>query len=810
VPQLPRLARLVRVHRSLAAAAALLLLLLAASVAAAGGDGWVALGPDGPSSGTLVADQSTAGSVYLLSGKTLYHSADSGGTWEFAGGGLSDTYRIDQLVSDPQTPGTVYAGGAPGLRKSTNWGRTWQTLDLGDAAANAAEVPLVTVDPSTPGTVYAFLTTPGIYKSSDGGETWRKTSGGLPAEPGGASELFFSALAVDPAATANVYVAHNATVYRSPDGGATWTAQGSVAGAVNRLTFEPGDPSVLVSWGSGGVERSTDLGRTWSRSAGGGAVALDWRVPGLMYGGVSAEIHGGPRDGSFSLIRSTDGGATWTIGERVFPPYLRSLAFDPHDPDTVYLTTADRLFVSRDAAATFVERQLPKTAEVGGLAIDPGAPRTVYASTRGGLFKSVDAGGAWTRLAPSLRPLMMPSAGVAVDASDSDRVLLATDGGVAATEDGGATWRLAGPYPGAGSTLSVAFAPSAPQTVYASSGGRVYASVDGGATWGGGAAAGPNDSFGPTRMAVDPGDPRTVYSGSSLGGVWKFTDGAQTAEQILQVPPDTLGPFALHAFAAGPARSGVVYAEFSTIRGPVIATNGTRGGEPVACTPPIVSTRFSDFTSLAVAADGTIYLGSPRGVYASDDCLEWRLLPGSPEDTTILAFDPVRASTVYAGTSSRGVLRLGDASPNPPRAPEPATPPAAGPGPVDPGTPVVITMPVSSPGAGLPRVSLLPVRPPVVVSASVRSVPAPRAARFEAAVAWRYLLRTRVRRGAARVVRVQIAARRGRPGAWRAYRPSLLVRASGPPQWVRVEDAAGQRSGWRRIAGAVPSQAPRR
>src|SRR5205085_238819 len=96
-----------------------------------------------------------------------------------------------------------------------------------------------------------------------------------------------------------------------------------------------------------------------------------------------------------------------------------------------------------------------------------------------------------------------------------------------------------------------------------------------------------------------------------------------------------------------PTRPGVIYAAFSTMSGTVIATTRTRDDEQVVCSFPHPGVPFG-LRSLTVGPDGTIYAGTALGLDASDDCETWRPVgTGSPPNTTVLAFDPLRPSTIW-------------------------------------------------------------------------------------------------------------------------------------------------------------------
>src|SRR5213080_4215164 len=195
-------------------------------------------------------------------GNGVYRSTDGGENWQNVG--LKDSHTIARIVVDPKRPDVVYVaamghlwtdGGERGLFKTTDGGKTWKPI-LQAPAPHSARTGCgdVIVDPSNPEIVYAALyarqRTPwsftsgpdvtggedvgGIFKSTDGGGTWKKLGGGLPAQTG---RIGLAVSASDP----KVVMA----VVQSYEGG---------FGAIDDLRSK-----------SGGVFRSEDGGEKWMR-----------------------------------------------------------------------------------------------------------------------------------------------------------------------------------------------------------------------------------------------------------------------------------------------------------------------------------------------------------------------------------------------------------------------------------------------------------------------------------------------------------------------------------------------------------------
>src|SRR6267154_2723906 len=170
------------------------------------------LGP-GTMSGRITAIDGVAGD-----GKTIYVGAAGGGIWKTTNGGasfkpifdkycmtigLDKTEHISKIAIDPKNPGTIYVaapgplwsdGTERGLYKSIDGGQTWKKILYINEKAGCADVA---IDPSNPDIIYAstweFRRLPysfnsggngsGMYKSLDGGKTWKELSNGLPKKP---------------------------------------------------------------------------------------------------------------------------------------------------------------------------------------------------------------------------------------------------------------------------------------------------------------------------------------------------------------------------------------------------------------------------------------------------------------------------------------------------------------------------------------------------------------------------------------------------------------------------------------------------
>ncbi|MDW8214278.1 MAG: hypothetical protein RMJ55_12030, partial [Roseiflexaceae bacterium] len=179
--------------------------------------------------------------------------------WEFIGPNRSE---IMTLVFDPTTPTTLYAGTDDDVYKSDDGGVTWRTITPGPRVIS------LVVDPTTPTILYAGGLWWGVRKSEDGGATWRAINNGLGERP------TVYALALDPANSRIVYAGTDNGVYQSENGGATWR-ETERTGIVFALAINPASPATLYARGGReGVLKSEDGGATW-RQIGDGLVGVD-------------------------------------------------------------------------------------------------------------------------------------------------------------------------------------------------------------------------------------------------------------------------------------------------------------------------------------------------------------------------------------------------------------------------------------------------------------------------------------------------------------------------------------------------------
>ena len=166
-------------------------------------------------------------------GFTLLRLAED--PWEFLGPADGD---VTSLVFDPTTPTTLYAATQfGGVYKSEDGGTTWRYLRGSGFGGRS-----LAIAPTTPATLY-FYGAGGVYKSADGGATWRAVNRGL--ELGEMNSV--SALSIDPTNSRVVFAGTRNGVYKSTDGGESWRKAEGYFPEINALSIDPTNSQVIVA-----------------------------------------------------------------------------------------------------------------------------------------------------------------------------------------------------------------------------------------------------------------------------------------------------------------------------------------------------------------------------------------------------------------------------------------------------------------------------------------------------------------------------------------------------------------------------------
>ena len=414
----------------------------------------------------------------IVSGNGVYKSIDAGATWKLVG--LTDTHAIGRVIVNPKNPDIAFVAalGHPfadneerGIFRTRDGGKTWEKVLYKDSKTGGIDI---TFDPSNANILYAALwqakRTPwsmdsggpgsGLYKSIDGGTTWKELKAhGLPegtigrigvtvsggnsnrvyavveADKGGIFRSddggetwrlmtddhrfrqrawYYSHIFADPKATETVYIL-NTAVYRSTDGGKTFNRIRVPHGDNHALWIDPTNPKRMINGNDGGATVSTNGGESWTSiynqpTAQFYHVTSDNRVPYYMYGAQqdnsTVAIASASPSGSIDRSDWYDVGG----GESGY------IAPDPTDPMIVYagsyggeITKYDHRTGQEQAvnpwpinpigwAAADVKHRFQWTEPI---VFSPHDPKTLYFAGEV-LFKTTDAGMIWTIISPDL------------------------------------------------------------------------------------------------------------------------------------------------------------------------------------------------------------------------------------------------------------------------------------------------------------------------------------------------------------------------------------------------------------------------
>ncbi len=472
------------------------------------------------------------------------------------------------IAIDPASPATLYAGTiGGGVFKSTDGGQSWTAVNFG---LTSRIVTSLAIDPTRPNTLYAGTIGGGVFKSIDGGQSWTAANSGLPVISFPSIPPIVSALAIDPSSPDTIYAGVFGTstdgVFKSTDGGASWTNSVLFNTPVLAMVIDPSDPAILYAGTGDGIFKSTNGGQSWTAvNSGLTAVdviedlpaaivltlAIDPSNSTTLYAGTLAN----------GVFKSTNGGQNWTAASSGLPavalfgipgilPVVTSLAIDPSNPATVYAgVTAgeltDGVFKSTDGGQSWTAVNFDLTpTSVFALVLDPASPATIYAGTFGkGVFKSSTGGQSWAAINSGLAAAVVPA--LALDVSSPGTLYAGTGNGVFKSTNSGQSWIAANSGIRNALVTALAVDPTNPATVYAGTGipggsgsTGVFKTTDGGASW---TAAhsdiplvpAPDGSFSKGSstvysLGIDPASPDTLYSGTISGGVFKSIDGGRS------------------------------------------------------------------------------------------------------------------------------------------------------------------------------------------------------------------------------------------------------------------------------------------
>ncbi|MGH7650567.1 MAG: WD40/YVTN/BNR-like repeat-containing protein [Gemmatimonadaceae bacterium] len=396
-----------------------------------GGVSWRHLGlRDGQQIGGIIVDPRNENRLFVAvlghpygpnSERGVYRSTNGGETFERVLYRDENTGAI-QVGFDPVNSQIVYAalwaarqgpwenatwtGPLSGLFKSVDGGTTWRQLTIGlpTAAQGLGRIGF-TVAPSDPRRMYATVDAPtlgGIYRSDDAGETWRRTNS---EERVWGRADDFAEVKVDPRNPDVVYSANTST-YRSSDAGKTFTAIKGAPGGddYHRIWINPDNPDIILIAADQGATITTNGGKTWSSwynqpTAQFYHVITDNRVPYWVYGGQQESGSVG------TMSRGDYGGITFREWNPVGAEEYGYIAPDPLDPNIIYGGKISR-FDQRSREVQNVSPEILRSGKyrflrTAPIIFSPVDPHTLYFGSNV-LFKTMNGGHSWDVISPDL------------------------------------------------------------------------------------------------------------------------------------------------------------------------------------------------------------------------------------------------------------------------------------------------------------------------------------------------------------------------------------------------------------------------
>ena len=575
-----------------------------------------------------------------------------------------------------------------GVNKSYDGGATWVQRNISITTRTGSSmdrIPIfsLTIDPSHPDIVWTGTQNKkGIYRSTDGGETWEKRDNGVTE----GDEISFRNFGIHPTNSNIVFAGaeirttsegqeFNQTkgkIYKTTDGGqnwySVWSGDNQADNLVRFILFDYTNPQIMYAstgifdreaWSDQGYPRegvgilkSTDGGENWSPINTGIPAENGNRFLGFL------EMHptnpqilfaasGNNTWGNGGVFRTTDGGLNWAkvLSDDIFT----MVTFSPSNPDVVYAGSAAKIYRSDDGGDTWdwfwkeAEHCWGPLGVRGGVPIgavvDPDDPMTIFINNyQGGNFKSTNGGQTW------------------VDASKG--------------------------YTGAELT-DIATNANSPATVYAIGRSGPFRSTNGGERWAG-LAYSPAAFPEWYAVAVNPTNPNEILISDELGGViLKSTDSGRNWNKVFDFDHSgcTQGPKwcsdGFRAIAYAPSNPSIVYAGMSaarrTIGGPPWPARpsygmykSTNGGEKDTWVEINTGLPTSLINILTVAVHptdpNTVYVGTWKdGVYkTTNGGQSWVAKSNglASADVRSLAIDSSNPQVVYAGLGEgKGIFK---------------------------------------------------------------------------------------------------------------------------------------------------------
>lgn len=639
------------------------------------GKSWIRIGlADSQQIGRILVDPRDAKTVFVAAlghpygpnaERGVFRSRDGGAHWTRVLGKGEDTGAID-MAFEPGNPRVVYAslwqarrtpwnvyppasGPGSGLYKSTDGGDTWTQLrGNGFPEGDVGRIG-VAIGDSAPSRVYAIVdgAAGGLYRSDDAGMHWRLASADARIWQRG---WYFGRITVDPKNADRVY-AMNTIVLRSDDGGAHFAAlKGDGTGDdFHELWIDPSDPDRQILGVDQGAIVTLNGGRTWSSwhnqpTAQMYHVSTDNRFPYRVYGAQQDS-------GAVALPSATSGAAT--ISMEQFKEVTAGgesgmIAPDPDDPDIVYGGGVEKLDLRTDQTHS-VDPTLAEPDDIYRktwtlpLVFSRRDPKVLYYGNQK-LFRTADGGAHWKTISPDLT-------------REDPAVPRNLDAVTAANNLGNGPRR--------GVIYSIAPSPLDAKLLWiGTDDGLVWRSVDDGGHWTNVTPSAIGDWSKVGMLEASHFDRDIAYAAIDRHRLddrkpylYRTRDGGRSWQAIVAGIRD--GDF-VNAVREDPARRGLLYA--ATELGVYVSFDDGDHWRPMQMNLPRTSVR-----DLEVHGDDLVIATHGRGFWVLDDLAPVRQMSGAGTDSATRLFKPSTAIRVRAaGFTGTPLPKEEPAAENPP------------------------------------------------------------------------------------------------------------------------------------------------
>lgn len=637
--------------------------------------------------------------------QSLAHAATTPAepAWTLIGPEPEDSFasgRVTALAIDPTNTKIVYLGGAEGgVWKTVNAGQTW--TPLGDAQVSLA-IGSIAIDPSNHNTIYVGTGEEnfaidnyygaGILKSTNGGATWTQIAGSFTGNPCGGD--YVGAVAVHPTNSQIILAGAEpcyygaSSIFRSTDGGLTWTAVYTDSNGwipATNIVFDHSNGNIVyAATNYGGVLKSTDAGVTWNPANGTGttalptsnvgriAIAMTPSNPSILYAAVADTQN----SDLIGLYKTVDSGSNWTLLPNT-PDFCATqcwydivLAVSPSNPNLVaaggvfpYHPGGSGVVTSLDGGNTWFDQSNFLHPDTHALAFTPDGS-TLFVGSDGGVWSTANPGAsgtgaiAWSNLNSSLA-ITEFYPGLAMDPTNVNHSTVGTQDNGSETYSGTLDW-TENDVCGDGGPTAIDY--TNPTTTYANCiEESLYKSTLGG-PWENVTAGLQNDrtSWVPP-LAMDAKNPNNLYFGTYR--VYQTTNGATLWNPISPDLTGAAGESTLNTIAVAPTDSNTVYtgAGSSTI---YVTRNALAGASSkwtevssaslpdrsvnwIAVDPASATTAYVGFSGFTGYGDslGHIFQTTDAGAAWKDISSD---LPNTPVDAILV--DPDAPSTIFIGT----------------------------------------------------------------------------------------------------------------------------------------------------------------